>query len=108
MDRAPTSVSHKVDAPPASRRRWQAWAKIWLVGALALALVAWAGTWISHRWSHVVVDDARVDGEVGTISSRVSGWITEIPVIEGDEVKAGQEIARIDDRDARLQREVLV
>src|SRR6478672_2717547 len=108
MDRAPVSVSHKVDASPASKRRWQAWAKIWLVAGVALALVGWAATWISHRWSHVVVDDARVDGEVVTISSRVSGWITEIPVIEGDEVKAGQEIARIDDRDARLHREVLV
>ena len=26
----------------------------------------------------------RIDGEVVTISSRVSGWITELPVIEGD------------------------
>ena len=73
----------------------------------ALALIAWAGSWVHHRWTHIYVDDARIDGEVVTIASRVSGWITELPVIEGDEVKKGQVIARVDDRDSQLQREVL-
>ena len=81
--------------------------KAWVIGAAALALLAWAGSWVVHRWTHIVVDDARIDGEVVTIASRVSGWITELPVIEGDEVKKGQVIARVDDRDSRLQREVL-
>ena len=89
------------------RPRWRIWTKFLIIGTLALALLVWAGNWVAHRWSHVVIDDARVDGEGVTISSRVSGWITEIPVIEGDEVKAGQLIARVDDRDSRLHREVL-
>jgi membrane fusion protein (multidrug efflux system) len=97
-----------VDEPPAAKPRWRVWTKFAVIGTLAAALLGWAGTWVSHRLTHVVVDDARIDGEVVTISSRASGWITEIPVIEGDEVKAGQVIARVDDRDARLQREVLV
>ena len=108
MDRATAPPSHKVDDPPALKARWRIWAKFLIIGGLALALVVWAGNWVAHRWSHVVIDDARVDGEVVTISSRVSGWLTEIPVIEGDEVKAGQVIARVDDRDSRLHREVLV
>src|SRR5690349_5228037 len=58
--------------------------KLWLVGAVALALAVWAGHWLYQRWIHVYIDDARIDGEVVTISSRVSGWITELPVIEGD------------------------
>jgi membrane fusion protein (multidrug efflux system) len=37
----------------------------------------------------------------------VSGWVTELPVTEGDDVKKGQLLARVDDRDAVLQREVL-
>jgi membrane fusion protein (multidrug efflux system) len=108
MDRANPQASHNVDEPSAAKPRWRVWVKIWLVAALAIGLVVWAGNWLTHRWSHVVVDDARIDGEVVTISSRVSGWVTELPVIEGDEVKAGQIIARVDDRDSRLHREVLV
>ena len=82
-------------------------AKAWLIGAAAIALIAWAGTWIYHRWTHIYVEDARIDGEVVTVASRVSGWITDLPVIEGDAVKKGQVIARVDDRDSLLQREVL-
>jgi membrane fusion protein (multidrug efflux system) len=106
MDRGRTEVSHNVDAT--KPRMFLARAKAWLIAALALVLLAWAGHWLVHRWTHIYIDDARVDGEVVTISSRVSGWITELPVIEGDEVKQGQLIVRVDERDSALQREVLV
>ena len=82
--------------------------KLWLIGAGVLIIVALGAHWIYYRWTHVYLDDARIDGEVVTISSRVSGWITELPVIEGDTVKKGQLLARIDSRDMVLQREVLV
>ncbi len=83
-------------------------AKAWFLGALALAMIAWAGSWLLHRWTHVYTDDARIDGDVITLASRVTGWITELPVIEGDDVKKGQLIAHVDDRDSVLQREVLI
>src|SRR5690242_4043007 len=102
MDRAPSQASHNVDEPPAVRPTWRVWAKTGFIVVLAVALLGWAGSWVNHRWTHIVVDDARIDGEVVTISSRVSGWLTDLPVIEGDEVKAGQRIAHIDDRDSRL------
>ena len=74
---------------------------------VTLLLVAWAGHWLYLRLTHLHIDDARIDGEVITISSRVSGWVTELPVTEGDDVKKGQLLARVDDRDAVLQSEVL-
>ena len=82
--------------------------KVWVLGIVAILLAAWGGHWLYQRWTHVYIDDARIDGEVISISSRVSGWITELPVIEGDAVKKGQLLARVDDRDSVLQREVLV
>ncbi|MBI4195811.1 MAG: HlyD family secretion protein [Betaproteobacteria bacterium] len=82
--------------------------KLLLLGAAALILLVWGGQWIYHRWTHVYIDDARIDGEIVTISSRVSGWLTELPVIEGDEVRKGQLLAQVDARDSVLQREVLV
>jgi membrane fusion protein (multidrug efflux system) len=81
--------------------------KALMVVLVALILAAWAAHWVYFRWAHVHVDDARIDGEVVTVSSRVSGWITELPVIEGDSVTAGQLLARIDDRDSKLRLESL-
>jgi membrane fusion protein, multidrug efflux system len=92
----------------ATARPRRAFLKTWLIATAAIALLAWGVNWAVHRWTHVYIDDARIDGEVVTIASRVSGWITELPVIEGDEVKEGQVIARIDDRDSRLHRQVLL
>ena len=83
-------------------------AKVWIVAVVAVLLAIWGGHWLYQRWTHVYIDDARIDGEVITISSRVSGWVTELPVIEGDSVKKGQLLAQVDDRDSRLKREVLV
>lgn len=82
--------------------------KILLLGTAALLLAASGAHWVYNRWTHVYLDDARIDGEVVTVSSRVSGWITELPVIEGDRVKTGQLLARVDARDSVLQRDVLV
>ena len=107
MDRAPNPTSHNVDTRRRVPMRLHQRAKPWLIGAAALLLLVWAGHWLAHRWTHVYVDDARIDGEVVTIASRVSGWVTELPVIEGDNVKKGQLIARVDDRESVLQREVL-
>src|ERR1700761_8192432 len=107
MDRARPEVSHTVDEHSIPKPRLRERKKAWLVALAALGLAIWAANWAVHRWTHIYVDDARIDGEVITIASRVSGWITELPVIEGDEVKAGQVLATIDDRDALLHREVL-
>ncbi len=83
-------------------------AKTWVLIIVALMLAGWAGNWAYFRWTHVFIDDARIDGEIITLSSRVSGMITELPVIQGDEVKKGDLLVQIDDRDSKLQREVLV
>jgi membrane fusion protein (multidrug efflux system) len=100
------SVPKSGDAKSTSR--WPGGRKFWAIALAGLLLAAWAGMWLFHRWVFIYVDDARIDGEIVTIASRVSGWITEFPLIEGDPVRKGQLIARIDDRDALLQREALV
>lgn len=100
---SPAAVSSNAAAKPSASRR-----KTWMLVAAALVLLAWGAHWLYQRSIHVYLDDARIDGEVITLSSRVSGWITELPVIEGDEIKKGQMLARVDERDSLLQREVLV
>jgi membrane fusion protein (multidrug efflux system) len=96
------------DTPPTSQARRNGRGKLILVLIAAIVLAAWGGRWLYYRYTHVYTDDARIDGEVITVSSRVSGWLTEMNVIEGDPVTKGQVLARVDARDSLLQREVLV
>ena len=91
------------------RREWRSGrGKLLAIFVVAALLLAWGGRWLYHRYTHVYSDDARIDGEVITVSSRTSGWITELNVIEGDPVKKGQVLAQVDARDSVLVREVLL
>ncbi|MCC6533118.1 MAG: HlyD family secretion protein [Burkholderiales bacterium] len=96
------------EQPKSDRTRRAGRGKLLLLAAAAILLLVWGGRWLYFRYTHVHTDDARIDGEVVTVSSRVSGWITELNVIEGDAVAKGQVLAEVDARDSLLQREVLL
>jgi len=108
MAGAMSTAAAPVPERKAGPRRGSGRTKTLVVLIGTLLLLAWGGRWLWYRYTHVHVEDARIDGEVVTVSSRVSGWVTELPVIEGEPVKKGQLLARIDDRDSRMQREVLL
>lgn len=74
-----------------------------LLGLVVVAVLAFGGQW-GHRWwtvSRFVVstDDAYVRAEVSTIATKVGGYVAAIGVRNGDVVRAGDVIARIDEGD---------
>ena len=62
-------------------------------------------TYASHWWNTArfleETDDAYVGGDVTVIGPKVSGYITEVLVTDNQAVRAGDLLARIDDRDYR-------
>ncbi|MFC3227134.1 HlyD family secretion protein [Marinibaculum pumilum] len=93
------------DAPagPARQRRRGRAVRLAVVAVL-LAAGAWFGwSWLHDRWTHVYVVDARIDASAVTLSSRIAGWIAEMPVDDGDRVRKGDVLAVIDQREARLK-----
>ncbi len=73
-----------------------------VVAALvAAALVVWP--WLAHRWSHVAINDSRIAANLVTVGSEVSGRVTTVDVIAGDQVKKGDLLASIDSENARLE-----
>lgn len=74
-----------------------------IVLVVILAAVVVAGFEIHDRVTHVSETDARIAGHLVTISSRVSGWVTDVSVEEGDAVNAKEVLAIIDDRESRLR-----
>jgi membrane fusion protein, multidrug efflux system len=76
-----------------------------LLAASAVALLGVTGWYGNYWWTQgrflVSTDDAYLQADNVLISPKVSGYISEVPVEDNQPVKAGQVLARIDDRDYR-------
>lgn len=66
--------------------------------------VATIGWWHRVNSNIVHTNDSRVDGTIVSVSPKVSGRILKVLVNEGDEVKAGQILAKIDPQDIVVQK----
>ena len=79
--------------------------KLLIAGASLLALAA-AGHYGWRYWTvgrfEVSTDDAYVKADNTTIAPKISGYIGAVLVGDNEEVKAGQVLARIDDRDYKV------
>lgn len=76
-------------------------AKPALIVFAILMLVGGGLRYLHHRhWEST--DDAQVDGNVYSISSRISGTVVNVEVNDGDHVQAGQTLVEIDTTDYGL------
>jgi membrane fusion protein (multidrug efflux system) len=76
-----------------------------LIGSAAIGLFAAGGLYGQYWWTAgrflVSTDDAYLQADNVVISPRVSGYIASVLVTDNQPVRAGQVLARIDDRDYR-------
>ena len=79
-----------------SRQRVRAWVRAVLMtgGVLAVAVGALLYWLNSGRW--VETDDATVQADDMTVSTDVAGIVSDIPVHEGEHVRKGQILFRLD------------
>ena len=70
---------------------------------LILAAAAGAASWYLDQINNIHVVDARIDTEMKTISSRAAGNIISVNVKEGDKVRPGDLLLKIDDREAIIE-----
>jgi membrane fusion protein (multidrug efflux system) len=76
---------------------------------LGLALLAAAG-WYGHQWwtngrFMISTDDAYIEGDIASISPKVSGYIAAVNVVANQVVKAGDPLVTLDNGDYLLARE---
>jgi membrane fusion protein (multidrug efflux system) len=94
-----SAAQGKREAAPGSRRR-----VIFL--AMGVALLGLVGLGAKRWWfsrSHVSTDNAQVDGHIIPILPKVGGFVAEVRVRENQEVKAGDTLVVLDDRDFRVR-----
>ncbi len=71
---------------------------------LFAAVVVAAYYWYGNLMAYVSTDDAFVDADRVSISSKILGRITYLGAQEGDSVKAGQILVKLDDSDLLAQK----
>ena len=96
MNRLRAGLSLLRETPPRLRQR------ILLSIAVPVA-IALAVAWMSHYWRVgrflIATNDAYVQADSTIVASRVSGYVSAVPIDDDQPVRVGQVLARIDDRD---------
>ncbi|HET8731728.1 MAG TPA: HlyD family secretion protein [Moraxellaceae bacterium] len=72
-----------------------------VIGVIALAGAAYVGHALWFNSHYVDTDNAQVDGHIVPVSPKIGGFIAALPVQDNQEVKAGEVLAIMDDRDYR-------
>lgn len=99
---APSVPHDRANEAPPKRRRL-------MLPVLALAIAA-AGGWYGYDWwtngrFMVSTDDAYVEGDIATISPKVTGYVESVNVAANQTVKAGDPLITLDAGDYRLAAE---
>jgi membrane fusion protein, multidrug efflux system len=68
-----------------------------------IAVAAFAWFYFMNKRDYITTDDAVIDGNRSSISSKILGRIDQLTVDEGDTVKQGQLLVRLDESDLRAQ-----
>ncbi|HVZ75530.1 MAG TPA: HlyD family secretion protein [Polyangia bacterium] len=86
------------EAVPAPAAKKPSRAKVVLPALVAVAAAGAAVTfWLGHGTE--TTDDAQVEGHVATVAARVPGQVKRVLVKDNQEVKAGDVLVELDDRD---------
>jgi membrane fusion protein (multidrug efflux system) len=97
-------VAPKLAAPAAKRsRRPMIFAGIGLIALLAGGYYGY-GYFTTGRFI-VSTDDAYVEGDIATISSKLSGYVAKVNVTANQSVKAGDPLVTLDDGDFKIARD---
>jgi membrane fusion protein (multidrug efflux system) len=98
---AETRPLQSVTAPAAAKPSRKRLARN-AIALVAAAFALWTG---AHRWAEgrfmEETDDAYVGANITVVSPKVAGYISQLAVSDNQVVRAGEVIARLDDRDFR-------
>ena len=97
-DKASPLAGQDAPAPPARRRRAP-----FVAGGLVLAAVAIAVTIYWMRLGKEATDDAQVAAHMSNVSAQIAGQVKRVLVADNQEVKAGDVLVELDDRDQQAK-----
>ena len=100
----PLQPGDATDAPAAETGRERLRSRL-LIGAAALVLIAsaaYGGRWFLVGRFLESTDNAYLQADNAVVAPKVAGYVATVEVVDNQTVAAGQVLARIDDRDYRI------
>src|SRR5215218_4000424 len=79
------------------------WLVLGIVGVLAVALIAAGVQRYLFGRGHISTDNAQVEGHITPVLARTGGFVAEVRVSDNQQVKAGDTLVVLDDRDVRAK-----
>ncbi|MHB8206291.1 HlyD family secretion protein [Mucilaginibacter sp.] len=77
----------------------------WIAGAIVLILCVWGITTALHLFNYEETNDAQVEEYINPVTARVSGFIKDIRYDENQDVKKGDTLLIIDNREYVIQQD---
>ena len=102
MTHNPSSVPDPVVPARSRGARIGRYAQRLVILALVVGGIGFVFRETHQRLVYVDEIDARINGDLVTVSSRVAGWLTDLKVIQGDRVSRGKILMRVDSRESQL------
>jgi membrane fusion protein (multidrug efflux system) len=97
-------ISDRPDEPQAKPARKRPPLAVIIIGAIVLiAALIWGVQYLAYATTHETTDDARVDADTVTITSKISERVDQLLVDTNDRVHKGQILIRLDNRDERTR-----
>jgi membrane fusion protein (multidrug efflux system) len=76
-----------------------------LILVILLVVLVGAGYLVRSAFLEEDTDDAQINGHIMPLSSRINGYVLEVPVIEGQLVHSGDVLVTIDPKDYKIARD---
>ena len=101
-DKEETSKTEKDSSSAQRPKRRSFGIRYLIIGLVVIVGGVFAFREVHQRLIYVYEYDARIAGDMVTVSSRVAGWVTALPVTEGQLINSDQMLVKIDDRESKL------
>ena len=101
-DKEETSETEKDSSSAQRPKRRRFGIRYLIIGLVVIVGGVFAFREVHQRLIYVYEYDARIAGDMVTVSSRVAGWVTALPVTEGQLINSDQMLVKIDDRESKL------
>lgn len=75
----------------------------WVASVILIALAGWGGYTLYQLWNYEETNDAQIEEYINPVTSRLTGYISKIYYTDNQQVKAGDTLLVLDNKEYQIQ-----